>query len=161
MRSQDFPILSSSVVHKLWHISEPPGEFISDVDIWPPSLEADLSSLGQGLESALYWVGPKVHFGFFLRVYGKPQTNSLANPIISASGWGPPTNEKFCPWATWPSKQTWALHGFQQPWSARLGGFSKEWILFLGSECANIITFSEPENTELLVKIHIAAWSGN
>lgn len=72
MRSQDFLILSSTVVHKLWHVSEPLGELVSDIDIWPPSLEADLSSLGQGLESALYWVGPKVHSGFSVRVYGKP-----------------------------------------------------------------------------------------
>ena len=60
------------MVHKLWHVSEPLGELISDIDIWPPSLEADLSSLGQGLESVLYWVGPKVRSGFSIRVYGNP-----------------------------------------------------------------------------------------
>lgn len=50
---QDFLKLSSAVVHNLWHVSEPPDEFISDADIWAPYLEADLPSLGQDLESVL------------------------------------------------------------------------------------------------------------
>ena len=34
------------------------------------------------LDSAKYWVSQKVHSGFSVRCYGKPQMNSLANPIF-------------------------------------------------------------------------------
>ena len=41
----------------------------------------------------LYWVGQKVHLGFFVRCFGKIQTNFLANPIYRMDKQQGPTVE--------------------------------------------------------------------